>query len=340
MKEKHFCFFEDVIHRYQFETSICKLSFQYLKKRPVERQCKEASMIYLIQHILVRVGDLNRYSNQIELSKIFYQYAIETIPCLGQAYNQIAILHEMKNPTSLLNPGQNQLITAYFYVRSIAIKVMFPSAVANLEKFFQRFKDIPLTRYQNEEFNENDFLSLFLKIISMINLDRDSSEIEPLVNKFRSFLMKYFNMNHFIYMITIIMFTCHRSLGYLSRASMTNKPSEQQFDEILQLFLILIEQCLETSQLPLSMMTIDEQELLPILYLSFIYLANIQKTKLELFNHSAFKQKTNMWNSLAKLLRSFGVSARTSKGRFNRTSSFYSNFFSFRWKRIDSREIC
>jgi glucose-6-phosphate-specific signal transduction histidine kinase len=66
---------------------------------------------------------------------------------------------------------------------------------------------------------------------------------------------------------------------------------------------------LEAIQVPLSMMIIDEQHILPIVYLSFTYLANIQKYKPELFEHQVFKQKQIMWNSLAKLLRSFGVYA-------------------------------
>jgi hypothetical protein len=113
------------------------------------------------------------------------------------------------------------------------------------------------------------------------------------------------------------MFTLHRTLGLLPRSSSSKKP-ELQFDLILQLLILIIEQCLEAIQLPLSMMIIDEQHILPILYLSFAYLANIQKHKADLFEHNVFKQKQSMWNSFAKLLRSFGVYAanlENTKGR-------------------------
>ena len=140
-----------------------KLIFPLLQNHKLfsnsNRTCKDASMLYFIQHILVHVGDLNRYSNQIDLAKTFYQYAIYTIPYLGQPYNQIAILHEMKNPLSLLTLGQNQLITTYYYIRSIAIKVTFPLAVSNLEKLFQRLKDIPIICYEKQE---NEFLNMRL----------------------------------------------------------------------------------------------------------------------------------------------------------------------------------
>ncbi|CAF3547188.1 unnamed protein product [Adineta steineri] len=306
---------QDVVHSYNFENSICKLIFPFLQKQSLNsnhhhhHQCKEASMLYFIQHILVHVGDLNRYSNQIDLAKTFYQYAIYTIPCLGQPYNQIAILHEMKNPLSLLTPGQNQLITTYYYIRSIAIKVPFPLAISNLEKLFQRLKDLPLSRYEQQQ--QNDFLTLFLQIIAMINLEsRFEEDIYSFINLFQTIIMKNLNQFYFIQMITIIMFTLHRTLGLLPRSSPSaSKNPQLQFDLILQILIIIIEQCLEAIQLPLSMMIIDEQHILPILYLTFAYLDHILKYKNDLFEHKVFKQKQTMWNSLAKLLRSFSVYA-------------------------------
>jgi protein SMG7 len=262
-------------------------------------------MLYFLQHILVHVGDLHRYSNQIDLAKTFYQYAIQTIPCLGQPYNQIAILHEMKNPLSLLTSEQNQLITVYYYIRSIAIKVPFPLAISNLEKLFQRLKDFSLTRYDQQS---NEFLTLFLQIISMINLEFKPDEIHLFIQLFQTQIIQNFNQIHFLQMLTIIMFTIHRTLGLLPRSTSSKQP-DLQFDLIIQVFISIIEQCFQAIQVPLSMMIIDEQHILPILYLSFAYLANIQKTKENLFQHEVFQEKQIMWNSLAKLLRSFGVYA-------------------------------
>ena len=268
-------------------------------------------MLYFIQHILVHVGDLNRYSNQPDLAKVFYQYAIQTIPCLGQPYNQIAILHETKNAHSLLSPGQNQLITTYYYVRSIAIKVTFPLAIANLEKLFQRCKDI---RYESP-LNENDFLMLFLQLVAMIHLETSPLQVDACLSLLRSGMMKNFNQTNFIQMITILMFTLHKTLGLVPKSSL--KQPEQQFDWALGLLVMIVEQCLEAIQLPLSMMIIDEQHILPVLYLCFAYLATIQKLKSDLFEHRAFHGKATLWNSLAKLLRSFSVyaiSLDTTKG--------------------------
>nr|BAJ98057.1 predicted protein [Hordeum vulgare subsp. vulgare] len=325
---------QDVVHAYNFENPICKLTFPFLQRRSQSsysiRQCKEASMLYFIQHILVHVGDLNRYSNHIDLAKTFYQYAIQTIPCLGQPYNQIAILHETKNPLSLLTPGQNQLIAVYYYVRSIAIKVTFPLAISNLEKFFQRLKDFPLSRYEQAS-PHNEFLTLFLQIIAMINLESNLEGLQPFLDLFRKLTIKNFHQTQFIQMISILMFTLHRTLSLLPRATPSKQP-EIQFNFALQVLILILEQCLEAIQLPLSMMVVDEQHILPIVYLTFAYLANIFKSKTDLFDHQVFKQKPTMWNSLAKLLRSFGVYAanlemnkdknQTNGSLFNRYSDY------------------
>jgi hypothetical protein len=76
-------------------------------------------------------------------------------------------------------------------------------------------------------------------------------------------------------------------------------------------------------------MIIDEQHILPIVYLSFTYLANIQKYKPELFEHQVFKQKQIMWNSLAKLLRSFGVYATNLEAPKDKNKSSESLFIKY-----------
>ena len=297
---------QDVIQSYQFSNSICKLTFSLIRKRNDDHpQCKEASIQYFIQHILVHVGDLHRYSNHIDLAKTFYQYAIQTIPCLGQPYNQIAILHEMKNPLSLLTPEQNQLITVYYYIRSIAIKVPFPLAISNLEKLFQRMKDFPLTRYDQPV---KEFLTLFLQMIAMINLEFQLEQLPAFIQLFQNLIIQNFNPTHFFQMIAILMFTIHRTLGLLPRSTSSKQP-DRQFDVAFQVLILLLEQCFEGIQVPLSVMIVEEQYFLPILYLSFAYLLNIHKTKEDLFDQPIFKQKQSMWNALAKLLRSFGVHA-------------------------------
>ncbi len=224
------------------------------------------------------------------------------------------------------------MIAAYYYIRSIAIKVSFPLAISNLEKLFQRLKDFPIARYEQQQ---NEFLTLFLQIISMINVESNNEEIQSFIQLFRTLMIKNFNQVHFIQMIAIIMFTSHRTLGLLPRSSSSKQP-DVQFDFIIQVFILILEQCLEAIQVPLSMMIIDEQHILPILYLSFTYLANAQKYKADLFEHQVFQQKQTMWNALAKLLRSFGVYATNlepPKGNYRQDQTIYiSSNLAFRWK--------
>jgi hypothetical protein len=263
-------------------------------------------MIYFIQHVFVHIGDLNRYANQIELAQVFYHYALRTIPYLGQPYNQIAILHEMKQSRSKSTYEQNQLLIIYYYMRSIAIKVTFPSAIANLEKFFQRSKDLSLTSI-DEITNDDEFVRFFLQLIATIHLNRASQHMDMYMSFFRATLMKYVCRIDILHVLTIIIFTLHRTAGYLSLSS---KTSDEQFNLSLQLLIIVIEKCLETIQMPVSMMIVDEQQILPVLYLSFAYLVHLEQVHGHIFQHDRFHRLSNMWNSLAKLLRSFSVAAR------------------------------
>lgn len=43
-------------------------------------------------HLLIRLGDLNRYTNQIELAKYYYSNARNLFPQFGQAFNQLGLL--------------------------------------------------------------------------------------------------------------------------------------------------------------------------------------------------------------------------------------------------------
>lgn len=291
-----------MLHTYHFSTSICPLSYPLIV-RPSARKCKEASILYFLQHILVHVGDLNRYSNQIDLAEIFYRYAIETIPYLGQPYNQIGILHEMKNPQSTLTLAQHQLISMYFYIRSIAIKVPFPLAKANFEKLFLKFHD-------NSKINDGDFHQFFLQIVASIYSDGKIDQLD----RFRSLILSNFNLKDFIQILSILFFTLHRSVGLIP--SYSSPLSDKAFDLTLELLIIIVEQCLEAIQMPLAEKFIDEQDLLPILYLTFAFFNQFQKWQCHFFEHRIFHEKISLWNHLAKLLRSFRVASNIDQSTF------------------------
>ena len=290
---------QNVVSTYNFPTSICHLTFSFVRRRSTFRSCKEASILYFIQNIFVHVGDLNRYGNQIDLAKIFYENAIETIPFLGQPFNQLAIVYEMKSPQTNFISQRQQLLTTFFYIRSIAIKVTFPSAKANLEKFFNKFKEISS--------NDDEFLSIFLRITSWIYFEINFDSISSLIERFRLLIVSNFDLEDFIRILTILFYLLHRS---------TFETSEKSFQIALQVLIVIIDECFQEIQLPLSKMLIDEQKILPIVYLTFAFLSTLQKTKNSLFENRIFYEKTAFWNIFAKLLRSFGVEAKVSESNF------------------------
>ena len=127
---------------------------------------KEKQILYICQHILTHLGDIARYANLFEQAKN------------GHPYNQLGILFETSRT--------NQLSTIFYYVRSVACRYNFPLASTNMENFFKKLVDIPLSRYNPTLANSNmlnnnepqtstvvklshkDLISLFLQINAFI----------------------------------------------------------------------------------------------------------------------------------------------------------------------------
>lgn len=139
---------------------------------------KEKQILYICQHILTHLGDIARYANLFEQAKNYYLHAIKLVPYLGHPYNQLGILFETSRT--------NQLSTIFYYVRSVACRYNFPLASTNMENFFKKLVDIPLSRYNPTLANSNllnnnepqtstvvklshkDLISLFLQINAFI----------------------------------------------------------------------------------------------------------------------------------------------------------------------------
>lgn len=66
-------------------------------------------------------------------------HAVRLVPYLGHPYNQLGILFETTRT--------NQLATVFYYMRSLAVRYAFPLATTNLENFFNKIVDVPLSRY-------------------------------------------------------------------------------------------------------------------------------------------------------------------------------------------------
>lgn len=144
---------------------------------------KEKQILYICQHILTHLGDIARYAIQFQQAKNYYYHAIKLVPYLGHPYNQLGILFETSRT--------NQLSTVFYYIRSIAVRYTFPLASNNLDNFFYKLVEIPLTRYNPSNVANNivklshkDLLTLYLQINAVIYFSKLSKH-QRIVNTFK-----------------------------------------------------------------------------------------------------------------------------------------------------------
>ena len=98
-------------------------------------QASKSTVIYIVQHCLVHLGDIARYGNQTKTAEDFYRKVIHIAPGSGQAYNQIALIE--------LNRG-DKLSAVFFYIRALAVRHPFPAAAANLSRLLDRIEQVIL----------------------------------------------------------------------------------------------------------------------------------------------------------------------------------------------------
>lgn len=141
----------------------------------------EKQLLYICQHILTHLGDIARYQSLYDEAKTYYLHAIRLLPYLGHPYNQLGILFETSRT--------NQLSTVFYYMRSIATRYTFPLASTNLENFFKKLIDIPLSRYMpsiTSGDNKNvaiklphmDLITLFLQLNAIFYSTKKTVQIQ------------------------------------------------------------------------------------------------------------------------------------------------------------------
>ena len=113
-------------------------AFGLLRPSPKEQSSSKSTVIYIVQHCIVHLGDIARYRNQTKAAEDFYRKAIHIAPGSGQAYNQIALLE--------LNRG-DKLSAVFFYIRALAVRHPFPAAAANLSRLLDRIEQVILCKY-------------------------------------------------------------------------------------------------------------------------------------------------------------------------------------------------
>ncbi|KAL3313213.1 Protein smg7 [Cichlidogyrus casuarinus] len=84
---------------------------------------------YLINFLMIHVGDLNRYLKQPASATKIYQSTASLFPNYGQAYNQLAIMLSSKP-----SEQRDHLEIARLYAQAAAAQFPFPNAHANLRQ--------------------------------------------------------------------------------------------------------------------------------------------------------------------------------------------------------------
>jgi len=89
-------------------------------------------VVPLLHKLLIHLGDLFRYSNLFTEAETAYLKATRLAPGRGNAYNQLAVIGQIKETKAPLS-----MTVLYWYCRSLlATDDSFPTAMGNMERFF------------------------------------------------------------------------------------------------------------------------------------------------------------------------------------------------------------
>lgn len=256
-----------------------------------DESTKEKQVLYICQHTLTHLGDIARYASQFQEAKNYYLHAIKLVPYLGHPYNQLGILFETSRT--------NQLSTVFYYIRSISTRYTFPLASTNLENFFHKLIDIPLSRY-NPYINTDstkivklahkDLLTLFLQLNSILYtclfgkstklINSASSKLTSYFDYFKSCFQAFMQLpiqmdklesSQFCQIISIVLFML------TNQANVKSDVVKEIFDNALiktqELFIFFIEQftSLFNQSVEREQSTMGDL-VLPSLYLAFRFI--------------------------------------------------------------------
>lgn len=120
------------------------LSRQTSKKKAVKKneEEKQSSIVECLHRLYVHLGDLFRYSNNLQKAEAAYQRSARLGPGHGNPYNQLAVLCQVKDGAAVPNNGANTLmslsaVALFWYARSLlATTEVFATSQSNLMRLF------------------------------------------------------------------------------------------------------------------------------------------------------------------------------------------------------------
>lgn len=177
------------------------------KRKVLPTKPHKNSCYYICQHCLVHLGDIARYRNHNQQAEAFYRHAVQLSPSSGQPYNQLALLEASRG---------DRLSTVFHYMRSIAVRHMFPAAASNLALTFEKCasqqsnKDV----HSSSKLTSSEYLSLYLKLHAYfhvcIHLDMCAGYVKLLTDTLTAHIAtQSFNSWKLVQMFAINTFAYH-----------------------------------------------------------------------------------------------------------------------------------
>jgi hypothetical protein len=123
-------------------------------------------IVHILYSLLIHRGDLHRYASDHNKAETSYNAAIALRPGMGNPYNQMAVISQIKDQACL---------ALYYYTRSLyATQESFATSKANLRRLFQSNSDW----LKNHGGNDSRSLTILNEGIGKLNKDKKTGAVK------------------------------------------------------------------------------------------------------------------------------------------------------------------
>lgn len=153
------------------------LSRQTTKKKMVQNNenVKQSSIVECLHRLYVHLGDLFRYSNNLQKAEAAYQRSARLGPGHGNPYNQLAVLCQVKDGAAAPNHGANtaqvmslSAVALFWYARSLlATTEVFATSQSNLMRLFSDNHDWLVKQKEQQQLEADATVPIALPSKSM-----------------------------------------------------------------------------------------------------------------------------------------------------------------------------
>jgi len=153
------------------------LSRQTTKEKVVKNKenAKQSSIVECLHRLYVHLGDLFRYSNNLQKAEAAYQRSARLGPGHGNPYNQLAVLCQVKDGAAAPNHGANtaqvmslSAVALFWYARSLlATTEVFATSQSNLMRLFSDNHDWLVKQKEQQQLDAGAAVPIALPSKSM-----------------------------------------------------------------------------------------------------------------------------------------------------------------------------